>query len=351
MIFYRGGGVMKRSVGVGSIVVVLGVVFGLGVAQVARAADSDRLPSTLTFVTGPMNSGSYARAAAWCDLLQKKLGITVTPEPSAGAVGMMNLIKIGDAELASTETFDAGCAYRGTVEYSRVGKVPIRTLQVGPGSYIGLIARKDSGMKSVANLKGKKVVAFPMHPDAQGITRAYLLANGLDPDKDVSYLPASSSEEALQMVVEKRAQAAAISLAGGKTKEFAVTVGGIFLASAHNEKALSLAKSANPFVYFKLIKAGATCVSEDTYFLYHDTVLLTGTKTSDGVAYTIVKTCIENVEELGAKNKELADWNLEMAVIDSPVPFHNGAIKYYKEKGVWKGKQEAREAELLKLGN
>jgi len=49
------------------------------------------------------------------------------------------------------------------------------------------------------------------------------------------------------------------------------------------------------------------------------------------------------------KNKAFRGWGLEQAVTESPTPFHEGAIKYYKERGVWGEKQEARQREILKM--
>jgi uncharacterized protein len=339
---------MKRIVGMGLVLGVVCAMIGLGLCE-ALAAESAAMPKTLTFVAASMGSSSYARAVAWSDLLQNKLGITITPEPSAGPVAVMNLIKSGKAQLGSTNSFDADIAFQGKDEYKPLGKIPIRTLQVGTGNPIGLLARRDSGLKTIADLKGKKVVDFPTNIDSQMITKAYLKANGLDPKKDISYVPCSSSEEGLEMVIQKQAQAVAVSLEGSKTKDFDVTVGGIFLPSSHDEKALQLALSENPVVFFELIKAGAAAIQQDTYVLSHNTIFFGAAGMSDELAYTVVKTCIENAEELAKKSSKLKGWTLELAVSGSPVPFHNGAIKYYKEKGVWTDKLDSRQKELMQL--
>jgi hypothetical protein len=306
------------------------------------------LPQAINFVGTSMGSSDYARGVAWCDVLQSKTGIEATVEPTAGAIAMMTLIKEDKAYLAATNSFDSGTAFRGMYDYASMGPIPIRALQVGVGNQIGLLARRDSGLKSVADLKGKRIARFETHPDSVTVTQAYLRANGVD-EKDVIYVPVASSEEAVEMLKMKGVDVACVSVGGGKTRDFDATIGGIFLSSAHDEKALAAALTANPYVYFELVKAGNPAVKEDTYILSHSTILLIKAKASDDLAYLIVKTFIENADELAKKNKALAGWTLERAVSEVVVPFHSGAIKYYKERGVWTDKLEKMQQEALKL--
>ena len=64
-------------------------------------------------------------------------------------------------------------------------------------------------------------------------------------------------------------------------------------------------------------------------------ILVTSDKLSDQVAYNIVKTMIEKLDDLIAVHKEAANFKLEnQKAAASPVPFHPGAIKYFAEKGV-----------------
>jgi len=49
-------------------------------------------------------------------------------------------------------------------------------------------------------------------------------------------------------------------------------------------------------------------------------------------------------------NPKFKEWSLQGAVKNPEIPFHTGAIKYYKEKGVWSGQLEERQKELLDKG-
>ncbi len=306
------------------------------------------LPQAVNFVATSMGSSDYARGVAWMDVFQTKSGISSTVEPTAGAIAMMTLIKENQAYFTATNSFDTGTAFRGTEDYASMGQVPVRGLMVGVGNQIGMLARRDSGLKTIADLKGKRIAKFVTHPDSVSVTQGYLRANGVD-EKDITWVPVASSEEATEMVKMKGAEAAAVSVGGGKTRDFDATVGAIFLASAHDGKALEAALTANAFVFFELVKAGNPGVKEDTYIIAHNTVLMIKARASDDLAYLAVKTFVENADELVKKNKALAGWDLKQAVSEVIIPFHNGAIKYYKEKGVWTDELEKKQQEVLKL--
>jgi TRAP-type uncharacterized transport system substrate-binding protein len=61
----------------------------------------------------------------------------------------------------------------------------------------------------------------------------------------------------------------------------------------------------------------------------------------------MVKALVENYNELKAVNPVLADWKPEVAVREMPVPYHPGAIKYYKEKGLWSSKMDQLQQKVL----
>ena len=63
-------------------------------------------------------------------------------------------------------------------------------------------------------------------------------------------------------------------------------------------------------------------------------LIVTGNKMSDDDAYAIVKTLVEKKADIVAVHKEALSFSLDNQVQDrSPVPFHPGAMKYFKEKG------------------
>jgi hypothetical protein len=67
-------------------------------------------------------------------------------------------------------------------------------------------------------------------------------------------------------------------------------------------------------------------------------VILVDQDLEEQLVYNIVKAVFENIDKLRASHPSMKKFSLDMATIGSLVPFHPGAVKYYKEQGVWTGK-------------
>ncbi len=65
------------------------------------------------------------------------------------------------------------------------------------------------------------------------------------------------------------------------------------------------------------------------------------------LAYSIVKAVYDHQEEFWSYYAGARSWNLENTIAMWALPYHPGAIKYYKEKGIWKGDMDARQSRLL----
>jgi TRAP-type uncharacterized transport system substrate-binding protein len=98
-----------------------------------------------------------------------------------------------------------------------------------------------------------------------------------------------------------------------------------------------------------MVKAGMTGIKVDTPLVLVPTTVITSTHMSDIVAYTLIKTWWEHNAELGTIHPLLRAWRTEGFVSPrSTLPYHPGAIKYYKEKGIWTDKMEEVQKRLLK---
>jgi hypothetical protein len=68
----------------------------------------------------------------------------------------------------------------------------------------------------------------------------------------------------------------------------------------------------------------------------------------EDTAYLIVKVLLESVEDLKLMHRDFAEWVADSAVREMPVPYHPGAVRYYKEIGLWSAKMDQNQAQSLK---
>ena len=104
-----------------------------------------------------------------------------------------------------------------------------------------------------------------------------------------------------------------------------------------------------PGSYPSVVKVGfATGIVKDTAVLTNDIYLVAGKDLSDEAAYEIVKALWEFNEELGAAYPLLKEWQRERMVSPQAfIPYHPGAIRFFKEKGAWTKEMDALQAKRM----
>jgi TRAP-type uncharacterized transport system substrate-binding protein len=129
------------------------------------------------------------------------------------------------------------------------------------------------------------------------------------------------------------------ALGSAKTTEVDAAVGGIrALPLPSNPQSLASIKKHFSASYIETIKprAGLAGILEEMQIQAYDGVMLTHAKASDELVYNVTKALWENAEALAKGTPVLADFKTStMAKKTDPVEYHPGAIKFYREKGVW----------------
>jgi len=210
------------------------------------------------------------------------------------------------------------------------------------------MVRADSDLHSVEDLRGKRVViTFRANAALEQLHTAILATGGLTPD-DVDAITVAGLPEAMRMLTEGRADAVPTGLNTALTLQVDSTLsGGIrYITMGRDE-----AKLAEIMPGSKVVTAddetmvgieGPTRVAGIVDYLD------TGTHLSDEQAYEIIKTIHENWEELRRDYAQIRPVTAEeVAPADSVIPYHPGAIRYYKEAGLWTDAHERNQARLL----
>jgi TRAP transporter TAXI family solute receptor len=172
----------------------------------SAALPAPKMPKFITISSYPIGSLGTILATAFSDAIEKKTGIKTRPTPADSDVGRVLPVKKGEAQVAVLTAATVYFASSGLGEFSAKNWGPQRLRLVYAGNIIhhGMAVKADSGIKTWADLKGKRV-AFP--PGLFALTvPAFLAYGGLSKD-DVVIVRAAGYTAGIKMVMEGSADA------------------------------------------------------------------------------------------------------------------------------------------------
>lgn len=293
----------------------------------------------ISIATGGTGGIYYVMGGGMAALVSKYVpGIEATGEVTAASVDNCKLIMTRKAEVAFSGADSVYDAYTGIGHFKSTGKMPLRTLAALYPAVSQIVTVEGAGIKTVQDLKGKRVSTASPGSGSEVIALRILEAVGLDPNKDIRRERLSVAESTGAI---KDRKIDAFFWAGGVPTAAVMDLGstpGIKIKLiAHDDLIEKISKKYGPLFYRWVIpKEAYPGMTEPVPTIVYANILFCHEQLEEWIAYGIVKTIIEHREELMTVHKEAEKLTLETAVKGSPIPFHPGAIKYYKERKAWK---------------
>lgn len=307
---------------------------GLGSLLYSPALVMAQTKIRLSVVTGGTGGVYYPYGGGMAAVLTKHLpGVDVTAEVTAASVDNCKLVAIQKADLGFVMGDVAYDAYMGTGKFKE--KLPMRNLAVLYSNFMHVVALDGKNINTVADLKGKKISTGAPGSGTEVKALRVLEAYGINPDKDVSRDRLGASESAGAL---KDNKIDAYFWDGGlptaSILDIAATPGIKIKLLGHADGVSKMVAKYGP-VYFKgtIPKNTYPGIATDTPVAAVANLLICHEKMDVTLAYNILKTLLAFKPELVAVHKEATHLTLEGAVHGSPIPYHPGAIKYFKEKG------------------
>jgi TRAP transporter TAXI family solute receptor len=227
----------------------------------------------------------------------------------------------------------------------------VRLLMRGSPFMVALLVRKDSPFKNVHDIKGKRATGeYPAHLAVWYNVFGHLSSAGLTWN-DVKVVPVPAVNDGVDALVQGRADATSHALNSAKVKEADAAVGVRHISidcSPEGEKRL---RTAVPGYYPRVMKAGsASGVIEDTCVIAYDVYLAAGKSVPDPVVETALKALYDHNAELAPVHPMLKEWTRERgADADVTIPYHPGAIRFFKERNLWKPAMDQAQQKLMSL--
>jgi len=268
-------------------------------------------------------------------------GIRARVVPYGGGQQVLPLIERKELEMAITGASDGLFAHQGKADFKGNPGPNLRVIGAVFPFYIGWYVKKDAPYKSLTDLKGRKVaVGFTANSLQRRVFEAGFAAYGVK-ETDFDGVPVPHVVRGADDFMQGKVEASTFAVGAGKMAEVNAKVGGIrFMDMPNTPEATARVKAVIPTAYFATLNPGPAFagVLAPTNLLFEDFVIMSGTQVSDDHAYKIAKLLYESQDKLAAIGKAFGRYDKSKLASDRGVPFHPGAIKYYKEKGIWQGK-------------
>jgi hypothetical protein len=309
----------------------------IGAASFAVAAAAQA--QTVGIVTTPAGSFSNSAGQAMAKVLveKAKLRAVVQAQASTG----FEEVETGAADFNVSNSFDGTFYTTGTGEYQGQGAKPqIRYAGALIPYRVAMHVRADSGIKSIAELKGKRVSSdFNAQKTIARIIEAHLANAGLGWN-DVVRVPTPNVVRQAEDFMSGKTDVMFFALGSAAIKQANASVGGVRVLEVDTSPAaMKRSEALLPGAYVIQVSPnpGVEGVSKPTNLIAFDMVLVTNAKVKDDVVYRMVKALHDSKQDLAATFPPFALFNPQnMAKPLQGVPFHPGAEKYYRETGLLK---------------
>ncbi len=289
--------------------------------------------------TAPQGTIGYNMGSAVAKVLLEQGKIQSRVQPYSGSSSVFPLLNTGEIDLTVGNTLEAEEAYNGEASYHGRKQPNVRVVGVLFPLRVGFFVRKDSPIKTIADLKGKRVVyGFTAQVTLNRVVDG-LLANGGLTSKDIVPVLVPNVVRDADDFASGNADAGFFAIGAGKVSEVDKTTGGIrFLPISDDPKSVAAMRQFVPYAYVSDVKPAPQFagVVGPTKLMAYDYLLLASSHLKDDVVYAITKTLYHNRAALMASFKPFAGFNGKSMYKPMPAPYHPGALKFYREVGLAK---------------
>jgi TRAP transporter TAXI family solute receptor len=315
-------------------------ILRLAAAVLASVLMTSAAPAqTVTIGTAQVGSLSNSVGNALGKVVTDEAGLRMRVVPYGGGQQFLPLIGKQEVDIAVAGASDALFAYQGVADFSGHPSPNMRSLGVVFPFNIGWFVKKDSPYQSLTELRGKKVpVGFTANTAQQRSFLAGLAADGMKPT-DFDGVPVAHVVRAADDFMQGKTEATTFALGAGKVAEVDTKVGGIrWLNTNGTPDGLKRLREVMPTAYVALLNPapGLVGIHAPTSLLFEDYVVVTGSHLSEEAAYKIASVLYESQSKLASIVKAYERYDRNELARDRQIPFHPGAIKFYREKGIWK---------------
>jgi TRAP transporter TAXI family solute receptor len=306
---------------------------GAAAALAAIAAMPVKAETFINILTGGTSGVYYPLGVALSQIFTDHVPESrPSVQATKASVENLNLLQEGKGEIAFTLGDSLALAVSGNTEAGFAAPLDkLRTVAAIYPNYVQVVASQESGIKTLADLKGKRLSVGAPASGTELNARAILAAAGMSYDDlgQVEYLPFAESVELMKnRQLDATLQSAGLGVASIRDLASSVPITVVEVPAEVVAKAGAPYQAATiPAGTYEGQSADVATASVQNYLVTHSGV-------ADDVVYGMTKALFENLDDMVAAHAAAKAISLENAATNPPAPLHPGAEKYFKEKGV-----------------
>ena len=333
-------------------------IFLSSLSLVSPAAETPELPSQMTWSAYGTTSTGYVQAIAVSNTLRKFYGTSIRIIPGKNDISRIIPLRIKRAELCACGISESYFAQEGILLFSKPdwGPQPMRVLFTNRGDGIGhsLVMAGDEGIKSLSDLKGKRIAWVRGSPALQQNATAVLAFANLTWD-DVTRVDVPGYRQGLDALLNNSVDATWASTTASHVQRLAASPRGILWPAfpADEEEGWKRLWQYAPHLGKTMVKLGAGLENNTS-----GQVPFPGLGASYPVhvgynyitvetAYALTKAVMENYEDFKNAAPGMESYAPDRQDFNLVLPYHEGAIRYFREKGLWNEENDAHNNTLL----
>jgi TRAP transporter TAXI family solute receptor len=315
----------------------LGYLTATALAVALGAGGAPAADQFISIGTGGVTGVYYPTGGAICRLvnkMRKETGIRCSAESTGGSIYNINTIRAGELEFGVAQSDWQFHAYHGTSKFEDKGAFSdLRAVFSVHPEPVTIIARDDSGVANITDLKGKRVNIGNVGSGTRGTWEVIEEALGWQ-RSDLKLASELKSAETGQAVCDDKIDAYfwLVGHPSALTQESLATCA-THLVNATGS-AIDKLVADNSYYRTATIPAGMYNNAEDVMTFGVGATFVTSATVPDKVVYTVVKAVFDNFDQFRKLHPAFANLNEQEMIKDSlSAPVHPGAAMYYKERG------------------
>ncbi|HWP34939.1 MAG TPA: TAXI family TRAP transporter solute-binding subunit [Thermodesulfobacteriota bacterium] len=287
--------------------------------------------------TSPQGTLTYSLGATFAKVLTETAGLQARVQPSSGTGVMVPLVDSGELDVGFVNTLEVTEAYTGTGSFNGRPQRNIRMIGVLFPIKVGLFVRKDSPIRTVKDIRGKAIAYGYTSQEIIKTLVDGILANAGLTAADVRTVLVPNLIRGVDEFIAGRVDVGFFALGQAKVAEADAAVGGIrFIPLVDEPAAVAAMQRVVPPSYLATAHPapGLPGVLEPIKTMAYDYVVFTNARVPKERVYQLTKVLVEQKGALAASMAQFKELEPERMYRESRVPYHEGAIAYYREKGI-----------------